>query len=1004
MGITVVLPSFNYGFNYLIMRKSILLLLLTLLSVSLTKPVFSQDDEERTMIGSPNNAESTLNVVADNFGNTYVGGKMNNKGLLVKQNSLQVVQWSKTLTFTSNPADEVSIGFLDVVGDTVFGCGKIHQVSQGIGSFYFKMNAQTGTMYWAKYETSGPNYFSTMRYANGKFFLVGGNYLPNTNTGYCGRVTSVSSQNGNVLWQTNPINLVYPSSATNFRATFLAATEMVNGKMFITGAAEGYNMGTLVTSIPFLIGISETGNIFLNRCYSFPTTTLNDYVGAKIEYDSDLNLVMGVFSRLGSLNQPNSVFIKCDTNAIISYARFYRITPSLVQFITELNVTATGYVIYGFYNSVIDGMYAMKIAKNGNLEKCVSIFKPNSHYIPLSYTGLAIGNGSYVNGRHYFPATENTASVFAPDINQIILDENLDFAEDCSELTELFPTTFQVGVYHDLLGLAVVVNPSPLSFSNGGILVDQPLFEWCSNVTLDLQQSPKCVGVEITAEVTGFSDPTFYWSNGTNSTANSIYVSTTDTVFVRVLDTKCCELIDTIVPVLVPLVFTMNLPADTTICLQPGNSYQVTPTFSGETGTVHYLWSNNSTGSSLAITSSGTYWVDVTDSCSTKRDSISVLVNSLPVIGNTGNITVCEDDFPATLNPVVSGGGSVLWDDGTTLPNRIVNGPGTYTISATNSCGTVSAVISVSQSSLPDVQIVSGIDSCIQTGTSIVLIPTFSNATDITWSDGSTGTQLSVSSSGSYTVYASSLCGVDSATYSVTINYFPQLDLPAMLDTCFEIGVGFAYTAQGSVGSYQWSSGSQSATEWISQEETYSCTLTNVCGSITDSMQVRRVPDVDLYFPEDSISDCQRQLSVSLLHIETNYNLEILAPYHGVVGTHLTETGWYTVHAFNKCWHKWDSIYVNLQNEQFYLPNSFTPNGDSHNERYEFEGENVEVRSIRIFNRWGEEIFSQSGDFTGWDGTCKGENCPDGMYAVSVIYEDCFGIPTEFKGHVNLLR
>jgi gliding motility-associated-like protein len=306
----------------------------------------------------------------------------------------------------------------------------------------------------------------------------------------------------------------------------------------------------------------------------------------------------------------------------------------------------------------------------------------------------------------------------------------------------------------------------------------------------------------------------------------------------------------------------MSLPSDSTVCLQIGNSITLSPTFSGESGSVQYLWNNNASLSSIPVTNSGTYWVEISDNCSTKRDSIIV-----------------------------------------------------------------------------------------------------------------------------------------------TINHFPDLDLPATLDTCFDIGGGFSYTAIGSGGSYQWSSGSQVATEWISQEGVYSCTLTNQCGSITDSMRVRRLTAVDLYFPADSLRECEKQLSVSKLQIETNYTLEIFAPDGDLVGTTITESGWYSIHAFNACGEKWDSIYVNLQNEQFfYLPNSFSPNGDSKNDRFEFKGENMVVRELRIFNRWGEEVFSQAGNFTGWDGIYRGEICPDGVYAIHVVYEDCFGIPTEFMGHVNLIR
>ncbi|MNY14593.1 hypothetical protein D3C86_1477780 [compost metagenome] len=170
-------------------------------------------------------------------------------------------------------------------------------------------------------------------------------------------------------------------------------------------------------------------------------------------------------------------------------------------------------------------------------------------------------------------------------------------------------------------------------------------------------------------------------------------------------------------------------------------------------------------------------------------------------------------------------------------------------------------------------------------------------------------------------------------------------------------------------------------------------------------MQVRRYTEVSLYFPQDSVKACAKQYAVSNLQIETNYTLEVFAPNGNLVGNKLIESGWYLIHAFNPCGEKWDSIYVNLQNEQFfYLPNSFTPNGDSHNDRFEFKGENIVLRDVQIFNRWGEAVFSENGSFTGWDGTYRGEICPDGIYAVSLIYEDCFGMPTEFNGHVNLLK
>lgn len=844
------------------MTRRLLLLLLLILTKS---PLFSQNDEKGNLIGNPTDNERSSNIVADLSGNTYVGGMFNKQALIVKQNAVDQTLWSKTLNFPVNSTDSVTLAFLDLAGDTVFGCGKIHQFGQTRGAFYFKMNAQTGVLYWSKFETTSTGYFSCMRYANGKFFLIGGIRQNSINASFSGKVIAVSSQNGNMLWETPLLQYEIPFSTgsvgTN-RTELTDATDIVNGKFYITGSCTGQLMGsTFWTSFPLVIGITETGTIFMEKFVSlayqlFGYNDLN--VGARIRLDSDLNIVVashnttGGYSPTGNLN----VF-KCDTLGILLFCKYYNIDNNAIAFIQGFNETSDSYVLFGPNAGSFTGSYILKLDKNGVVQRCVGISKPNVEHVNLTdLLDDVIGNSIFLNGQHYFVATEVPIGGVESDINKIIVDEQLNTIDDCSDIFDLgvpeMPTQIPFS------WLSVLHFPHTMTFQNGGVLANLPVYTYCDAISLDLVQNPGCGQSTIQATSAGFIDPTFHWSNGTVSSASSITVSTTDTVFVRVLDTKCCELVDTIIPV-----------------------FENTP---------------------------------------------------------------------------------------------------------------------------PDVQL-SNIDTCIQNGGTIVLTPILVNTGSVLWSDGTSGNQLPVFNSGAYTVYGFNSCGSDSATCSVTINYFPELNLPAYLDTCFEIGIGFSYTAPGSSGSYQWSSGSQNATEWISQEGMYSVTLTNGCGSTTDSVQVRRLTDVDLYFPEDSIRDCRRQLPVSLLHLETNYTLELFDPNGNPVGTHLSKTGWYHIRAFNKCSETWDSIYVDLQNELFfYLPNSFTPNGDETNDRFEFKGENMVIRTVRIFNRWGEEIFTQEGKFNGWDGSFRGQICPDGIYAVHLVYEDCFGLPTEFKGHVNLIR
>ncbi len=79
-----------------------------------------------------------------------------------------------------------------------------------------------------------------------------------------------------------------------------------------------------------------------------------------------------------------------------------------------------------------------------------------------------------------------------------------------------------------------------------------------------------------------------------------------------------------------------------------------------------------------------------------------------------------------------------------------------------------------------------------------------------------------------------------------------------------------------------------------------------------------------------------------------------------------------------------------------YTGNTFTPNEDGLNDVFYIQGANdiEEVNYFRIYNRWGELVFSQeqfpANDISyGWDGTFKGKRLNPGVfvYAYEVVYE-----------------
>jgi gliding motility-associated-like protein len=91
-----------------------------------------------------------------------------------------------------------------------------------------------------------------------------------------------------------------------------------------------------------------------------------------------------------------------------------------------------------------------------------------------------------------------------------------------------------------------------------------------------------------------------------------------------------------------------------------------------------------------------------------------------------------------------------------------------------------------------------------------------------------------------------------------------------------------------------------------------------------------------------------------------------------------------------------------------YIPNSFTPGGDGINDVWKpiLRGR-FNKYSISIYNRWGERVFFSNDPEVAWVGDVQNGDyyfAPDGMYHYVIVIEDEKAIPTEYRGHIHLMR
>ncbi|MBZ0099262.1 MAG: gliding motility-associated C-terminal domain-containing protein, partial [Taibaiella sp.] len=109
--------------------------------------------------------------------------------------------------------------------------------------------------------------------------------------------------------------------------------------------------------------------------------------------------------------------------------------------------------------------------------------------------------------------------------------------------------------------------------------------------------------------------------------------------------------------------------------------------------------------------------------------------------------------------------------------------------------------------------------------------------------------------------------------------------------------------------------------------------------------------------------------------------------------------------AANGC-RAFDTLHVIVdKRDNLYVPTAFSPNGDGKNDVFRITNLSFQrIMEFRVFNRWGQEIFSTNDHRTGWDGTWEGVPQEMGVYnyLIRVAYPD--GFVETYKGETTLIR
>jgi len=235
--------------------------------------------------------------------------------------------------------------------------------------------------------------------------------------------------------------------------------------------------------------------------------------------------------------------------------------------------------------------------------------------------------------------------------------------------------------------------------------------------------------------------------------------------------------------------------------------------------------------------------------CDTVDTIIEVVNLNLPPYAQFPADTIICDNTP--INLFAGAASSYLWQDSSTSAVYTASNVGVYWVELTNKCGKDSDTIEITDVIIsPKVKLPN--DTLICNKDSVLLSTNYDSTYTILWNTGDTTPNIYAKNEGQYilTVSDSFNCsGTDN--FLLSIEYPPEPDLGSDTSIC----VGHTIEFNGNTnGHYLWQDGSNNPTFIASDSGTYYLTVTNICGSATDSVILRIDPCDKIIFVPNAFS------------------------------------------------------------------------------------------------------------------------------------------------------
>jgi gliding motility-associated-like protein len=447
------------------------------------------------------------------------------------------------------------------------------------------------------------------------------------------------------------------------------------------------------------------------------------------------------------------------------------------------------------------------------------------------------------------------------------------------------------------------------------------------------------------------------------------------------------------------------------------------------TGNTHYTWSDNSTGNTLVVNTSGTYSVTVSNGgACTAADQVDVIIS--PAINATVDVTAidCAHTMGA-ITVTASGGVAPLrytldnTDMGTQNSYTSLVA-GTYTIEISDAIGctisrqvnvTVAANAAFDFTATPQAPTCNGAGDGAITVTVVAGQPPYEFALgDQPFQSNTTFGNLDA---GSYMVYGRAGNCLDSAYITVFAPLTIDMTVTPRNETCSRGDGALILNGTGGTTPYTYELNGVPATAadmvnlHAGEYETKIIDANGCEASAFTTLENVEIPSVIITNNDTAIVIGDRVALHAINAVDY-----IWTPFTGGLScidcaspvAQPLQTTTYIVRTLSgeNCINADTvTIFVDISHSMF-IPNAFTPNKDGVNDVFRVKGQGIAAFRMTIYNRWGALVFISHDATKGWDGTYKGVLQPVGayVYVVEYIFYDNVEKVNKQKGTVTLVQ